>query len=192
MGNPNLLNEETINYEIGASYSATAFQLTGSLFYKEGKNIVDWVRASTNDIWTVRNETSLNTAGIEAGLIIFPENIIDGFPVNALSISYTYLSLDRSTSSFESKYSLDHLKHQIILSASNNLIFGITQNWTMRYEKRENFEDHFIADSQISREFGYFSVTIKAANLFNKSYMDLGGIPLPGRWISANIKFRWE
>jgi outer membrane receptor protein involved in Fe transport len=62
----------------------------------------------------------------------------------------------------------------------------------MRYEKRENFEEHFITDSQISREIKYVTFTIKASNLFNKSYMDLGSIPLPGRWISANIKFSWE
>lgn len=192
MGNPDLLHEETINYEFGASYFANSYQLIGSLFYREGKNIVDWVRASANDIWTVRNETRLNTTGFEAGFILFPKSVVRGVPITQLSINYTYLSMDRDASQYESRYALDHLKHQLILSMSNELVFGITQNWVMRYEKRENFEDHFIVDSQISREFNYVTFTIKAANLFNKSYMDIGGIPLPGRWISANIKFNWE
>ena len=192
MGNPDLKHEETINYEAGISYSSFEYQITGSIFYKEGKNIIDWVRASVNDVWTVRNETSLNTTGFEAGVIIFPKSIAEWIPFVSFGINYTYLSLDRSTSGFQSRYSLDHLRHQVIITAANNLPLNLMQNWTFRYENRESFEDNFIVDTQIMREFKYFSLGIKASNLFNASAMDLGGIPLPGRWISASIKFYYQ
>lgn len=192
MGNPYLLNEETVNYEVGASYSAAVFQLSGSIFYKEGKNIIDWVRASENDIWTVRNETNLNTTGFECGILLFPKKILNRLPLTRFAINYTYLSMDRSASQYQSRYALDHLKHQIIISIGNGLPLDIIQSWTMRYENRENFEDHFIVDSQLAKEFRYFTFAVKFANLFNKSYMDIGAIPLPGRWISASMKFKWE
>lgn len=192
MGNPDLLNEETTNYEAGISYSGESVILTGNVFYKEGKNIIDWVRATSNDIWTVRNETSLNTGGIETGIILFPKSIIKNIPIVVLSINYTYLSMDRNTTQFQSKYSLDHLKHQIIISVDNDLVWGIKQKWMMRYESRENFEDHFIVDSKVIKEFKMFTFFLRASNLFNKSYMDIASIPLPGRWISAGIQFLWN
>jgi iron complex outermembrane receptor protein len=187
MGNPDLLNEETTNYEMGMSFTGYAVMLNGSVFYKEGRNIIDWVRASVNDIWTVRNETNLNTAGFEAGIVIFPRNFIKALPIPAISVNYTYLSMDRSTSLYQSKYALDHLKHQLIFTLDNDLPFGIKQKWTVRYESREGFEDHLITDTRIIREFTYFSISLRADNLFNKSYMDYFAIPLPGRWISASI-----
>jgi vitamin B12 transporter len=192
MGSSGLVIEETVNYEIGASYFAGTVQLNGSLFYKEGKNIIDWVRASADDIWTVRNETRLNTLGFEAGILLLTKKIAGNIPVSNISVNYTYLSMDRNTSRYESRYALDHLRHQLIISVGNELFYDITQSWLLRYEERENFEDHFIVDSQISKTFGYITIVIKAANLFNQSYLDLGGIPLPGRWISASVKFSWK
>lgn len=188
MGNPSLMHEETINYEAGISYSSFEYQITGSIFYKEGKNIIDWVRGSANDVWTVRNETNLNTTGFEAGVIIFPQSIISWMPIVSFGVNYTYLSLDRSTSGYQSRYSLDHLRHQLIITAANNLPWDIKQNWTLRYENRESYEDNFIVDAQVIKEFKHFSAAVKASNLFNSPAMDLGGIPLPGRWISASVK----
>ena len=31
---------------------------------------------------------------------------------------------------------------------------------------------------------------LKATNLFNKSYYEVSGVPLPGRWITAGVKFK--
>lgn len=192
MGNPDLLSEETVNYEIGADYFTGAVKFNGAVFYKEGKNIIDWVRASSGDIWTVRNETNLNTIGFEAGVLLFTKKIAANIPITSISVNYTYLSMDRNTSRYESRYALDHLRHQLIVSIGNELFLDITQNWIIRYENRESFEDHFIVDSQISKSFENVTLVIKAANLFNQSYLDLGGIPLPGRWISASVKFSWK
>lgn len=191
MGNPGLVSEETVNYEIGADYFTGVVRLNGIVFYKEGRNIIDWVRASTSDIWTVRNETHLNTLGFEAGVMLLTKKIAENIPVTNLSVNYTYLSMDRNTTRFESRYALDHLRHQLIISIGNELLLDIAQSWVIRYEARESFEDHFIVDSQISKSFENFTLVIKAANLFNQSYLDLGGIPLPGRWISAGIRFSW-
>jgi iron complex outermembrane receptor protein len=191
MGNPGLVSEETINYEIGADYFTDAVRLNGTVFYKEGRNIIDWVRASSSDIWTVRNETHLNTFGFETGALLLTKKIAGNIPVTNLSVNYTYLSMDRNTTRYESRYALDHLRHQLIISIGNELLLDIVQSWVIRYEARESFEDHFIVDSQISKSFENITLVIKATNLFNQSYLDLGGIPLPGRWISAGIRFSW-
>ena len=60
----------------------------------------------------------------------------------------------------------------------------------IRYEERENITSHLIVDSQISASVEMFDLFLRATNLFNTSYFDIPGVPLPGRWISAGVKFK--
>ena len=106
-----------------------------------------------------------------------------------IGADYTYLNSDKKTESYESEYLLDFLRNQLIMNVENYWWFDIKQSWLFRYEDRVNFENNFIVDSQISKELGYFNLFIKVTNLFNKSYQQISGVPLPGRWIITGIKF---
>lgn len=189
IGNQYLKHEETTNYEIGLKYNAKLFQGGISLFRKEGKDIIDWVRVQGETKWSVLNIAKVNTNGIEVSFAIEPETVLNFAPINRIVISYTYLNSDKEVSKLESRYVLDHLKNQIIVSVSNDLFFGINQNWFFRYEDRINFNDSFITDVQLSKDISYFNVFIKATNLFNNYYEDIAGIQLPGRWIIAGAEF---
>lgn len=186
-GNPNLKYEETTNYELGFRFNENIFGSEINLFRKEGKNLIDYVRIS-NEPWHAKNIAKVNTNGLEVNLNLYPD-FYDNFPVKKLSLSYTFLDSDKKTDEFESQYLLDYLKNQIVFSVQNNWWFDIHQNWILRYEDRINLEDHLIFDSQISKSFYNFKVFIKATNLLNKSYMQISGVPLPGRWILAGVKF---
>jgi hypothetical protein len=39
------------------------------------------------------------------------------------------------------------------------------------------------------KDFPNFSIFINISNLLNKSYEEIPGVPLPGRWIIGGIKF---
>lgn len=192
MGNINLRYEQTTNYEAGLSYTQNIFRASGSVFIKDGKDLIDWVRAKSTDPWRVENVSNLTTVGTELNFNLRVSQLIDSSPITNVNISYVYLSSDRETGKYESKYLLDHLRHQLVISLSNNLPFGFKQSWVLRYEERENITSHFIADSQISIRLEMFELFLRASNLFNTSYFDIPGIPLPGRWVSAGIKFRIE
>ncbi len=188
-GNPDLKYEETLNYEAGINLDQSAYSLKASLFRKEGKNLIDWVRLNDSSPWTARNIAVLNTNGVEINLTLLPDRLLNDFPVNNISIGYTYLSSDKNTEQFESQYLLDYMRHQLLLEADNSWWLGIKQTWEMRYENRVNFEDHFIVDTQLYRRFENFEIFVKATNLFNKSFSEISGVPLPGRWITTGIKF---
>lgn len=188
-GNPDLKFEESVNYELGANYRQASFNFNLSLFRKEGTNIIDWIRESDNEQWMVMNFARVNTNGFEAGVSLNPNEIVRWLPIYNLGINYTYLNSDKSTAQFQSRYVLDYLKHQLIINLSNPLPLDIKQSWFLRYEDRVNLEESFIVDSQLLYELKLFEVFIKATNLFNKSYKDIGGIPLPARWIIAGVKY---
>lgn len=190
MGNPNLKHEETINYEIGFSLLQNYFELQASLFLKDGKNIIDWGRTSKDEPWKVENIADVETIGSEISCQIFPKKFFEIIPLNKIEINYTYLSMDRTTGKYESKYLLDHLRHQLLVNINHDLPFGLQQNWSLRYEDRINFDSYLIVDSQLSMQYNKLFIFLRATNLFNKSYWDFAGLPLPGRWLSAGIKYR--
>ena len=190
MGNPNLLYEQTTNYELGFAHTQNFLRTSGSIFLKEGKDLIDWVRAKPTNPWRVENVSNLKTLGAEVSFDFQLNRIIESFPITSMNLSYTYLTSDRKAGSYESKYLLDHLRHQLIIGLTNVLPFGLTQNWMIRYEERENITSHLIVDSQISASVEMFDLFLRATNLFNTSYFDIPGVPLPGRWISAGVKFK--
>ncbi len=190
VGNPNLHNEETIDYELGLNDLHPAYNARVSIFYKRGKNLIDWVRASSAQPWTARNITKINTAGAEINFEINPSLLINNFPIYKAGIDYTYLNSSQVADEFQSQYLLQYLRHQLIVNVENNWWIGIQQSWELRYENRVNAEDNFLADTQLFRRFNQWEIFLKATNLFNKSYYEVSGVPLPGRWITAGVKFK--
>ncbi len=186
-GNPDLRPEEVINYETGLRYRTTKIDLTISVFMREGENIIDWVRQNEKFKWTVENIAEAKTSGAEINFSC-SLNSDAGFVKN-ITFGYTYLTSDKITRGLESRYTLDHLKHQAAAGVSGNLTLGISQNWNFRYEERYNSGSHFIVDMQLKKNFQLFDFWIKALNLFNISYKDFADVPLPGRCLSAGLKF---
>jgi iron complex outermembrane receptor protein len=191
IGNPGLTYEETINYEIGFSLSQNNLQTNTSVFLKDGKNLIDWVRPSRNDPWIVQNLTRVKTYGFEISSSVDIQRLLGSSFLQTINISYTYLTADRITGDYESKYLLDHLRHQLIFNVTNNLVLGIFQSWSIRYEDRQNYQSYFLVDTQLMKRIGDFDLMIRATNLFNKSYSDFSGVMLPGRWISAGVKYSY-
>ncbi|VAX22473.1 TonB-dependent receptor, partial [hydrothermal vent metagenome] len=187
-GNPDLQYEETLNYEIGINYLSDFFQFSSSLFRREGRNLIDYVRQGEDSPWQAMNFSSVNTNGIEFSISSDLQNIFSDQPFSRVSLKYSYLNSDKVNSDYSSRYLLQYLKHQAILTIGHDFFGGINFNWFMRYEERENVGNHFITDLKVDRTISYVNIYIKATNLFNVPYNDIAGIPLPGRWIVGGVK----
>lgn len=192
IGNPGLKHEEVTNYETGLIYYYNSLELKGSIFVKNGYNIIDYVRKNSNDIWKAENILEVKTNGFELESKINLKTLLPEFALNFLSVNYTYLNIDKESKNFESRYALDHLKHRLVVLVENDLPADFKQSWTFRYEKRNMYEEQFLTDMQISRKIGDFNVFLNVNNLFDKIPMDIFGISLPGRWIKTGINFTLE
>lgn len=190
VGNPDLKHEETTNIELGLYYTNSVIETNVSLFRKEGKDIIDWVRLESEQPWTVRNIANVNTNGIELGISVFPDRVFANIPVLQIGLNYTYLDSDKSVDEFESRYVLDYLRHQVIADITHYLPWEIAASWYFRYKDRVNFEDYFVTDLQLRKQVSSFDLFIKAANLFDVEYHEISGVLLPGRWITAGFKYR--
>jgi iron complex outermembrane receptor protein len=188
-GNALLHPEEAFTYEAGINYNKSTLSGNLSLFLRDGKNLIDWVKGLTDQFWLARNIASIKTFGIDIGLTYRPTFNNDSF-VKKISLDYTYLTSTFNEPNLISQYILDHLRHQFIAELTHSSVSDILFNWAFRYENRYNFDNYFITDLKLSRSFNNFDLSLAALNLFNKSYMDVSGIPLPGRWIQAGISVK--
>ena len=189
MGNPLLTHEQTNNFEIGARYNDNYIRSNFTAFIKNGKNIIDWVRSSYTEPWRVENVTEIQTKGLEFSLSVDPRQFFNIHQIKNINFSYTHLNSNRKAGNFESRYLLDHLKNHFVISVSNELPFSINQNWIARFEEREHFSTNFIINTQFSKNINNFNFFLLISNLFNTSNFDFTGIPLPGRLVSAGIKY---
>ena len=188
-GNPDLQPEETLNFETGVKFSFDTFITGVSLFNNEGKNIIDYARHNSTEPWTARNIAKVNTTGFELEFAVNPSAYVPVLPIDKIDVGYTYINSDKKTENFNSLYVLDYLRDQLVVNMRANWGLGIMQSINMRYENRVNFENTFIVDTQISRTFDQFGVFIKATNVFNKTYHEIGGVLLPGRWLKVGAQF---
>jgi iron complex outermembrane receptor protein len=189
-GNPNLLHEETTDYEIGVNSRQSYYDVRVSLFYKEGKNLIDWVRQLSTDPWMAENITKINTSGAEINVEFKTAALTKHFPIYKAGIDYTYLNSSQLADQYQSEYLLQYLRHQLIADIQNLWWLDIQQTWEIKYENRVNAEAYFLFDSELSRSIDRCEIFLKATNLFNKSYYEVSGVPLPGRWITAGIKYK--
>jgi iron complex outermembrane receptor protein len=187
-GNPNLSSEETRHYEVGIRYLHSAYNFSFSVFRKEGKNLIDWVKNDSTQPWTAENISKINTNGFEVSFGLNPQMIIEALPFTQFSIGYTYLDEDKNSPYLLSVYLLNYLRHQLNISLINNWWFDIKESWNINYENRVNYGDYFLIDTQISRKIKSVELYIKGTNLLNKSYEQIGGVPMPGRWIYTGAK----
>jgi iron complex outermembrane receptor protein len=184
-GNPELRPEQAWTYEGGLEWRGRGHRAGLSAFRRDGSNIIDWVRASPELPWQVTNRTSLRTDGIEAGWEWRAPQA--GSLLERLRAGYTWLSSERDAAGLESRYALDHLRHQVVLEAAHALGRGFSQSWTVVWEQRLDGERHLAVDTRLRRPFARGEVFLEATNLLNASFTEVGGVPQPGRWLSAGL-----
>ena len=91
-GDPNLLYEETTNFEMGINLTQNFFNVELSLFRKQGKNIIDWFKLTQDETkWKVRNIAKVNTNGFEINFYSNPQIIFKNLPFTKIGVGL-YLS----------------------------------------------------------------------------------------------------
>ena len=205
-GNPDLQPETALNCEIGLKYLSENLYSNISVFRRNGKNTIDWVRISDTVDWQPLNITELITDGAEFSInykfssFRFPEQI--GF-------SYSNINTVKQSGEYISKYALDYLKHKAVLSVRHKIYKNLSASWKIRYEDRagsysvynlktrtytgeEDYKPFTLADAGIILQTKRFDFYIDGLNIFNVQYHDFGNIQMPGRIIKAGIKFKVE
>ncbi|RXK85449.1 TonB-dependent receptor plug domain-containing protein [Filimonas effusa] len=211
IGNPNLSAERSFSYEAGLDFFASKqLKIATTFFQRRHTDLVDWTTTSYADMprkdnlsrtgtyALARNISKVNTTGVEA-------DIIWQHSFNSkrhLSVTAGFVWLNSVTSDgFTSFYTSSHAKY-----LTNGMIrynvgrFNISLNGIYKVRDAQAAaglkgvvsKEYFVLNAKA----GYFIIANKlnvfaqADNVFDKSYADLLGAQMPGRWLMGGLSFR--
>jgi iron complex outermembrane receptor protein len=190
-GNPDLGPEHAWTLETGLRGGAGgAVSWSAGVFVRRGTDLVDWVRSDPAEPWTARNVAEVTTRGVEAGIGWTPAS----GALERLGLDYAWLDADRGGFVGESRYVLDHLRHQAVLRADHRLPLGLEQSWRLRYEEPLRGEGEVVVDLTTGRRWEAWSVALEVTNLLGAERERFPGVPLPGRWVLLRVsrRFSWD
>lgn len=173
IGNENLNPESAISTELGFKYDSSNLKITGSLFNREAKNIIDYVKENENDLWSAVNIGSLKTTGFE---LDFRYNFKNQ---NYFNLGYTNIKDNNYVTNINfSKYSLNSFKHQLVSKLNLSYLKNISHSIVYKYLKRSDNSNYSVLDSKIIYKKGLF---IYVNNLLDAAYSETNLVPMPGR-----------
>lgn len=201
-GNELLNPEYMIGYEAGMKYRKNNFYANASVFLKNGRDFIDWVRPDTLSPWTAQNFTRLNNRGIhlDAGYAKTLNQVL----LNIYA-GYTYLKpeigtiTDESKEGWMSQYAVNALKHQAVLRLNATLFRKFNIGVHNRYQQRWNAgnplngfgrKQYVLTDLRLGYQIKRIQIDADINNLFDVKYIESGVVPLPGRWYTLSLIYR--
>lgn len=194
VGNANLKPEKAITYKIGTTYKYGKCFANISGYYREGRDIIDWVKESAEDNWHSMQITKLNTYGIETTEKYISES---GF-VRNITFAYSHIYTDKKSQGQISKYALDYMKDKASLLfqcavlpkirvTAIGTLYNRKGNYTNASGEMKSYKPYFLLDARINWDYKLLSLYLDTTNITSTKYFDYGGLEMPKIWASAGI-----
>lgn len=208
IGNPQLSPEDAWQAELGYDLSIRQkLFINSTLFYRVHRGLIDWVTTPyalmprpinlipTGTYALAKNVERVQSAGAELDI-----RYIDSVGKGRLLFQTGLLLLNNHAPSGGAGFYLN--SHARFLW--NGLLQYQIKNWDLSigliYKNRNAQNNpalfaslqssYFVSNCKIQYQFRKTGITpfVMADNIFNTSYSDLLGAPMPGRWISAGLR----
>lgn len=207
INNLGLVPEKAITYRLGADYTHGAWAASLRTYYRDGRNIIDWVWHGADDPnpewrekWHSEQESHLGTFGAEfSGGYRVEKGVL-----RAVTASYAYITTSQRAD-VVTRNVMDFMRHKAALSIELQPIRNVSVALTGSVYDRNGsytfypevgtaagafdreFEPYFLLDGRVSWTKGIWKVYFDATNITGTDYCDIGGLPMPGRWFGAGL-----
>ena len=212
IGNPNLMAERSVSYEFGADkFFKDRLKVSASVFQRFQQRLIDFSTTpyaqmprkdnlvETGVYALAKNIANVRTSGIETDWQ-YHWRLAKG---QQLTLNAGLVWMDSNTSdSVMSFYISSHARFLTNFSAvfeGEHFAFSITGLFKKRNQQQAGAinatvnPSYFVGNIKAEYRFLQQRAGIFAAidNVFDKSYSDLLGAVMPGRWITGGIKYKW-
>lgn len=208
-GNPNLLPEEGVTFDLGVECGAERGALEwGGKVTLYGSNISNWIlwTPTIKGFWTPENLAKVRSRGVESKANVAyrfaPEGRVE------MNLIFAYTSSVNDTE--ESAGYGNQLPYVPLYSASAGAKVTL-RGWELRYvwqyysERYTSYsgtsfgggvvDGYCLSDVALGRDFELWGVGVRAAlgvnNLFDVTYQSVLSRPMPPRNYSATLEVRW-
>jgi iron complex outermembrane receptor protein len=181
--NADLKPETAWSAEIGSDFvPAKSWMASLTFFGRRERNVIDWVRSSTQEKWRTANMRRLQTSGAEVGL----ERALG--PRAGISAHYTRIFVDPGSINYISKYVLDYARDSWTGSGYVPLPLKLSYRQSINYKRRSDGRSYWLLDGGLERRFGGFAAALDFSNLLNSRYQEVIGVDMPGRWFILTFR----
>lgn len=212
IGNPDLNAETSISYEFGADYFLSkSIKISSTWFERFHTGLIDWVRTpyanmprqsnliagSNYDL--SKNITSVNTTGVETDIQV-SHSFAEQHTLTG-GLGFIWMR-SRSSDTIPSLYVSNHANEFFNYFINYRYkVIGINVNGLYKARNtavapagivplsRSYFLLNMRVDANIGKSWVLF---VQADNLFNKSYSDILGSVMPGRWLMGGVKITFQ
>jgi iron complex outermembrane recepter protein len=154
-----------------------------NVFTRRERDVIDWIRSSPAEKWRTANIRRVRTRGVEISLE-------RSFGSDArLGLRYAHLGNDAGRVDYLSKYVLDYVRHTGTAFVFLPLPYGLAHGQTLSCRERADGRRYCLWDARIERRFREFAVVVDFTNLLGSRYQEIAGVDMPGRWITAGLKY---
>lgn len=197
--------EELSAFEAGVKYASRSTEASMSVYHNHCTNLIDWIRHTDDpdSPWESVNFTKVNATGIQAALTLYLHELLPGQQMlRRLSMAYSHIDQSKTTvPNIQSQYALEYLRHKLTCNVDLHLMNKLNMDIHYRLQDRtgtytdtngdvNEYKPFGIVDTRLSWDAEQLSLYLEANNLFNKSYVDYGHVPQPGRWLMAGATVR--
>ena len=177
IGNENLNPEKALSHEFGAKYFTKKITANVALFYRDAKDLIDYVKVNEEDKWKAENLARVTTKGIEAEIQYkFKLSSFSQY----LNFGYTFLEDDLKDQGIPfSRYSLNSIKHQITATYDSQFFKYLRQNLVFKFVERPDGTSYNVVDFKLTAMFKDLEVSGVFNNIFNTEYTETNLVPMP-------------
>ena len=188
--------------EMGVKYLAGGVRAIATLWYHNGRDMIDWVRplSDPGQPWESVNHARVNSLGEELTLRFEPAVIFNrpSLPLRLFELSYSHISQRKdSEEGIESYYALEYLRNKAV-ARTDFLFFGrlgldVCCRWMDRASSSEEnaYSPYFLLDAKLSCIFSRLKLTLSAENLTDTQWFDHKYVPQPGRWMKLGLEVKF-
>jgi iron complex outermembrane receptor protein len=181
IGNSNLKPEKGKTLEVGIDSYFKNFETKLSLFNREERDIIDWIKRDKK--WYSENIRRRDLRGIELSVKKDFEHIILSFK----SCMFDFKERDEPQNY---KYGLRVPRNITSLTMFFNPKPSLSINLQFLYKKRFYEPFYLLMDAKILKRIGGIEVFFEGLNITNERYEDIKGIPMPGRQLGIGIQWK--
>ncbi|MFT3705986.1 MAG: TonB-dependent receptor [Agriterribacter sp.] len=211
IGNPNLTAERSLSYEAGADwFFKNNLKVSATFFQRFHQRLIDFSTTPYSDMprkdnlvptgvyALAKNIASVHTTGFETDIQYI--HTINNVQNIILTTGFVWLD-SKSSDSVTSFYVSSHAKFLTnfsVIYKVDNFSFSVNGLYKKRKQQAASSinaaitPDYFLMNAKAEYAFLHKRLAVFAQldNVFNRSYSDLLGSVMPGRWFTGGVKFQ--
>ena len=183
-GNPNLKPESATSYEGGLdAYFRPNLHSSVTVFQRRDTNVIDYVRATSADVWQATNFDKLHFTGVEAATVYEPK------ADQRISLSFAALrGISAADTVLLSKYTFNYPVHSAVAEWRGAVANHLIARTRLGVVDRLNRSPYAVWDASATWSRSKVRPFLQLTNLTSTVYQEIPNVPLPKRGVVGGVE----